>query len=246
MLLPRRWACAAIDFLFPVRCAMCAAIVTGGPGVCPACWGSLSFITSPFCERCGLAFEIAGFQGEVCCGACLARPPPFERARAALNYDDASRRLVLPFKHGDRPDIAATVAPWTAVAGADLLAGADWIVPIPLHRWRLLARRYNQSARLAARIADKAGVPVCWGSLTRRRRTTPQGKHSAAGRRRNVQGAFAVPDRYRRLVTGSWIVLVDDVMTTGATVEAATRAMLAAGASAVDVLTVARVPLASG
>lgn len=248
--LPMLMAGAVADFLFPIRCPLCATIIGGGRGVCPACWGRLTFITSPFCASCGLAFEIKGDDDaampEAICAACLARPPAYGCARAALVYDAHSRRLILPMKHGDRPDIAATVAPWAARAGAELLGRAQWIVPIPLHRWRLFARRYNQAARLAAGISAEAGIPVFWGALRRRRRTTPQGRHSAAGRRRNVQGAFIVPERRRAALKETRIVLVDDVMTTGATAEAAARALRSAGANRVDVLTVARVPLADG
>jgi len=251
-------ASAVADFLFPIRCPLCAAIISGGAwtglrggrGVCPGCWGRLTFITSPYCARCGLAFEINdggdGMSHAAICATCLARPPAYDSARAALVYNAESRRLILPMKHGDRPDIAATLAPWAARAGAEMLGQAQWIVPVPLHRWRLFARRYNQAARLAAGISADTGIPVLWGALIRNRRTTPQGRHSAAGRRRNVQGAFAVRKRQRSSLNGVRIVLVDDVMTTGATAEAAARSLRRAGAIRVDVLTVARVPLAEG
>lgn len=171
----------------------------------------------------------------------MADPPPFGRARSVLVYDDGSRPLVLAFKHADRTHAARPFGAWLARAGADILRDADLLAPVPLHRWRLLMRRYNQSALLAQAVGREAGVPVIPDLLLRRRRTRTQGGLDGAGRRRNVAGAFAVRTGARPALAGRRVVLVDDVLTTGATVAECARALLAGGAAGVDVLTIARV-----
>jgi predicted amidophosphoribosyltransferase len=144
-------AAAALDALLPPRCLGCGGPVDRQGGLCPDCWGRLSFITAPHCACCGLPFDFQ-VEGESLCGACLAEPPPYARARAVLVYDDGSRPLLLGFKHGDRTHAARAFGLWLARAGAELLAEADLLVPVPLHRWRLFRRRYNQAALLAQAV----------------------------------------------------------------------------------------------
>jgi ComF family protein len=178
-------------------------------------------------------------QGEgALCGACAREPHAFERARAAMVYDDESRRLVLAFKHGDRLHLAPALGGWMRRAGGELLRGADVLIPVPLHWTRLFARRYNQAAVLAHALAEAGGPRVGADWLLRRRRTPSQGKRNAAARRRNVAGAFAL--NHRRDVAGSRVVLVDDVFTTGATLDECARVLMRAGARSVDALTLAR------
>lgn len=233
-------ATAVLDALLPPRCAACGEPADRPRSLCLACWSALRFVTRPLCAVCGDPFETAP-PGEPVCGDCLAAPPPWGRARSALRYDDASRPLVLGFKHGDRLHLAALLAGWMQAAGADLLAGAEVIVPVPLHRWRLLARRYNQAAVLAQALGRGTGVPVADAALLRVRRTPSQGRLSRDQRARNVQGAFRVAERQRPVIEGRRVLLVDDVLTTGATAAACTRALLRAGAGGVDLLTLARV-----
>ena len=234
---------AALDVLLPPRCLACGALVEANGLLCSACWSGLSFISAPLCEACGLPFAFAVAE-RTRCAACLADPPPFERARAALIYDDASRRLILGFKHADRTEAAPAFGRWLLRAGAALLADADLIVPVPLHRWRLFQRRYNQAALLAHAVGRLAGRPVSPDLLVRRRRTPSQGGLGRQGRRRNVAGAFALaPGRVER-VRGCRVLLIDDVHTTGATLVECARALRRAGAGAVDALTLARVTLA--
>ncbi len=220
-------------------------LVTGrevpGPGVLePDKWSAIRFITGALCNRCGVPFEIEVDPDQVC-GACLASPPAYGRARAAVEYGDATRDIVLAFKHQGRRDGLATFGRWMASAGQDLLAGADLIVPVPLHYVRLVRRGFNQSVWLAAAVSRSSGVPLSPDLLARTRATPTQAGLSGDGRRRNVQGAFNVrPSRARRLA-GRRVILVDDVLTTGATVEACARALKRSGAAEVDVLTLARV-----
>ena len=166
----------------------------------------------------------------------------FARARSVLVYDDASRPLILGFKHGDQTHAAAAFGNWLARAGSEMLAEADLVVPVPLHRWRLFRRRFNQAALLGKAVARRAGVRCVPDLLVRGRATPSQGGLSRSGRQRNVKGAFAVRPKRLRDVTGARIVLIDDVLTTGATVSECARVLLRAGAARVDVLTLARVP----
>jgi len=241
----------ALDLVLPPRCLGCGALVAAQGALCPACWSAITFVTEPLCRCCGLpfAFDSGAFElGETAggaadaleCGACLAVPPPFRRARAVMRYDDGSRPLLLGFKHGDRTEAAPPFAGWLARSGRDLLAEAELIAPVPLHWRRLFARRFNQAALLAQALGRASGLPVVPDLLVRRRATPSQGHLSRAERQRNVAGAFAVHPRRGDLLRGRRLLLVDDVMTTGATVSACARAALRGGAAEVEVLVLAR------
>ncbi len=212
-----------------------------GPGALePNLWSKLQFLSDPLCARCGTPFEIAVDENQVC-GACLARPPVYHRARAALIYGDVSRDLVLALKYQGRRDGLSLLSGWMASAGRDLLSDADLIVPVPLHYFRLVRRGFNQSVWLAAGLSRASGKPMSVGLLKRARATPTQGGLSAEGRRRNVQGAFRVRKGQKAKIKDQKILLVDDVLTTGATAEACSQVLLRAGARCVDVLTLARV-----
>jgi ComF family protein len=171
----------------------------------------------------------------------IAAPPAYDRARAAVRYDDTARALVLSFKYGDRLDLAPMMGQWMARAGRELLKDADALVPVPLHWRRLWSRRFNQSAALAGAIAQTTDVPVLHDTLRRVRATPQQVGLSKTERADNVQGAFKVPPSQKAEVAGRRLVLVDDVLTSGATVDTCARALLRAGAKHVDVLVFARV-----
>lgn len=230
----------ALDLALPPRCLACGTTVDAAGSVCARCWGDLTFLGPPWCECCGLPFELEPDAGSRC-GECLASPPAFTRARAALIYDDASKRLVLGFKHGDRLHGARAFASWMLRAAETGVTGADMVIPVPLHRWRLWQRRYNQSALLATWVGRLAEVPVVNDLLIRTRRTRSQGGLSRVGRKRNVQGAIAIRPIHAGTVQGADIILVDDVFTTGATVNEAARVLRRGGAARVDVLALARV-----
>lgn len=232
----------ALDAVVPPVCVSCREPVSEPHTLCAACWAKLGWIDRPFCARCGLPFDYAALTpGPVECAPCLARPPAFAKARAALRYEPASRELVLAFKHADRTQNAPAFAAWMARAGAELLDGADLIVPVPLHWTRLIARRFNQAALLARGLSKRTRIPFDPRLLVRTRRTRTQGDLMRSQRMRNVRGAFAVRANGRSKLKGRTIVLVDDVMTTGATLEACAKALRRAGAKEVRVLALARV-----
>lgn len=229
----------ALDALLPPRCLSCAQPVDAQRTLCPDCWAGIDFVSPPYCACCGYPFAF-DTGPESLCGACAREAPAYDRARFVMRYDQGSRGLVLAFKHGDRLEGAPSFALWMARAGRALLAEADLVAPVPLHPIRLFARRYNQAALLAQALARTTGVPALPDLLLRRRHTPPQGRFSAAARRRNVAGAFAVSPRHRGALAGRRVLLVDDVMTTGATVSACARVLRRQGAAGVDVLVLAR------
>jgi ComF family protein len=229
---------ALLDLLFPPLCLGCRAMV-GEAGFCAACWSAISFLDGPGCACCGLPLAVA-LEGDTICAGCLAMPPAFDKARAIMAYDDKSRGAILALKHADRLDLVPGFARWLGRTGRMLLDDCDVIVPVPLHRSRLWRRRYNQSAELARRLAKLGRGLYEPFALIRSRPTTSQGAMPGAkARRRNVLGAFKVPDPGK--VKGKRVLLLDDVLTTGATVQACARALKRAGAQRVHVLVLARV-----
>ena len=235
---------AVLDVALPPLCPACREPVED-QALCAACWSKLSFIARPYCERLGIPFAYDVGQGLLSMEA-IADPPAYNRARAAVRYDDVARALIHAFKYGDRLDLAPTLGRWTASAGRELLADADALVPVPLHWQRLWARRFNQSASMAQAVSAVSGVPVlAHSALKRVKATAHQVGLNQAERAVNVQGAFRVPPEGKADITGRRLVLVDDVLTSGATVEACTRALLRAGAANVDVLVFARVVVAA-
>jgi ComF family protein len=230
-----------LDLLYPPLCLVCRASVGEPRALCAACWAKITFFDGPMCVRCGLPFEIDPGTDSLC-ASCLASPPAFDRARAAMAYDDASKGAILALKRADRLEFAHLFALWLKRAGQQLLEEADVIVPVPLHRWRLWTRRYNQSAILAKQLSQWAAKPSDPFALVRRRATPSQGEMpSAKARARNVRGAFKVPAGKVPALAGRCVLLVDDVLTTGATIEACARALKRADAEKVLVLTIARV-----
>jgi ComF family protein len=235
----RRLLTSTLDVLMPPQCLRCGMIVETTGTLCPACWPQLRFIDGPHCAVCGVPFEVDLGEGAIC-GECARSRPPYGQARAVLVYDDGSKPLILKFKHGDRGEAAVPYGRWMARTGAEILADADVLVPVPLHWTRLFARRYNQAALLAYAIGRLSGIEVAPDLLVRRKRTPKLGTLGPSARRHAVQGAIAIHPRQRHRVQGQRVVVVDDVHTTGATLAACVRVLLAAGAGDVDVLTLAR------
>jgi ComF family protein len=230
----------ALDALMPLQCPISGEAVAAPALLSGAGWASLHFIEEPLCRRCGVPFA-ADYGDGVECPSCIATPPAFDSARAAIVYDDASHKLIVGFKHSDRTELALMFAHWLSRASESLLTARSIFVPAPLHRRRLLSRRYNQSALLAQAIAKQTGAPCMMDLLLRVRATPPQKNLSEDARQRNVAGAFKAPAGAADVIKGAHIVLVDDVLTTGATLSACARALKQAGAARVDGLTIARV-----
>lgn len=230
-----------LDVVFPPLCLKCRVAVADNGNLCPECWLTIAFLDGPCCDCCGLPFEADLGPGTVC-GGCLARPPHYARARSVMRYEEASKALILAFKRADRLEFVPPFARWLERSGRGLLTECSLIVPVPLHPLRLWQRRYNQSALLAAALARASGKPWMPELLRRRRATPSQGTMtSAKARRRNVTGAFRVEARHRPVLKGRTVLLVDDVMTTGATLDACARALRRAGAATVLAVTLARV-----
>jgi ComF family protein len=233
-----------LDAALPPLCAACRSPLGDQGGLCPACWSKVSFIAPPYCERLGIPFAYDPGPGVLSMEA-IADPPAYGRARAAVRFDDVARDLVHRLKYGDRLDLAGMMGRWMARAGGELIAEADALVPVPLHWRRLWGRRFNQAALLAKAVSEAHGLPILHGALRRSRATLQQVGLTHAERAANVQGAFAVTDDGKALIHGARLILVDDVLTSGATIEACTRALLRAGAGSVDVLVFARVVAAA-
>jgi ComF family protein len=240
----RRFGRGIIDVLLPPRCLSCGTGLAGEGALCAPCWTQIEFIDGPVCDICGLPFEFDEGAG-VLCGACVQKRPAYQRHRSVMRYTEASRSLILGFKHGDRTDGAPTYGAWLKRAGLAQIREGTIIVPVPLHRKRLFTRRYNQSALLAQELSKSLAALTntifAPGLLRRTRPTASQGNLSRSARFRNVAGAFVVHPTHTAHVHKAHILLIDDVMTTGATIEACAKTLMRAGAASVDVLTLARV-----
>jgi ComF family protein len=236
-----RAASALVDQVYPPTCLACRRATDAAGTLCPPCWTRMPFIERPFCERLGTPFAQDLGPG-LLSPAAISDPPVFERARAVALYEEGpARHLVQRLKYGDRLDLVPAMARWMARAGAELTQGAELVVPVPLYRWRLFSRRFNQAAVLAQAVAAQAALPFDPLALTRVKATRPQVGLTRLQRAENVQGAFRVPEDSRQRVAGRKILLVDDVLTSGATLNAASRVLLRAGAARVEVLVFARV-----
>lgn len=238
----RGFAAALLDLVFPPSCLACRKAVAAHAALCPSCWRRVGFIDKPYCERLGTPFPydlgVPGLQSP----EAIANPPVYHRARAVARFEDGPvRDLIHRLKYGDRLELAKPLGLWMARAGRELLAEADLLVPVPLHRRRLIWRQFNQANALAEVVGKASGKTVNPFALARIKPTVPQVGLSRVQRADNVQGAFAVPEPAQIAVAGRNVLLIDDVLTSGATLNAAARALLRGGAARVDVLVFARV-----
>jgi ComF family protein len=242
-----------LDFALPPRCPGCGAITHQPHRFCLDCWRSLTFLGEPCCARCGLPFAYPGV-GEALCGGCLADPPPFDRLRAAVAYGEVSRQVALKLKYSGRPGLAETLAHFMlrhvstgegptgeGPTGEGRAGGEALLVPVPLHRWRIWKRGYNQAALIASALSRRTGLPAGLDLLRRTRATPPLRGLGRRERALAVRGAFKVPTPARDRLAGRHILLVDDVYTSGATAAACARALKRGGAASVEILCWARV-----
>lgn len=230
----------AISALFPDTCLACRTLVAERGTLCPDCWGRLHLIAPPLCEVTGTPFQ-HDFGDNAISAEALADPPAYRKARAVTVHAGVARQLVQRLKYSGRTELAPWMAGWMVRAGSELTEACQVVVPVPLHARRYITRRYNQSAELARTVAAKADLHFAPGALQRVKATRQQVGLTATERKTNVRGAFKVPPEAEIMIAGRGVLLVDDVFTTGATIAAATRALLKAGAGHVDVLTFSRV-----
>ena len=232
---------AALQIVYPPQCLTCDTRVETDFGLCGPCWRETAFITGLVCDRCGLPLVGDESEQAVFCDDCLTIARPWERGRAAILYRGNGRKLVLSLKHGDRLDLAGPAAAWMAKAARPLLKPDTLIAPVPLHWLRLFTRRYNQAALLSAAIARETGLPHCPDLIQRRRNTRSQEGRDRDGRFRNVEGALRIHPRHTAKLDRRHVLLVDDVMTSGATLAAAAEACIASGAVGISIVVLARV-----
>ena len=231
---------SALNILLPPRCIATGEVVDAPGMISPAFWSALTFIEEPLCDCCGIPFSFPAAPGSICAN-CMEIEPIFTKARAAVIYDDTSRKVILEYKYGDRLQAVHTFTPWMMRAGKGMIEQSDYILPVPLHMKRLWQRRFNQSALLARELAKRSATPCLPDGLHRARYTVPQKGLSRKERSANVQNAFTIPQKYQDYFKGKNILLVDDVLTSGATLNECARTLKKAGAHHIFVLTIARV-----
>lgn len=225
-----------VELLYPPQCVTCEAATATPFSLCVTCWNAMPLISKPYCERLGTPFAVDYGMGMLS-PAAIADPPRFDRARAVARHKDTARDLVSRLKYGERLDLATLMAKMMVQAGRDVLEDADLLVPVPMHRLRLWQRRYNQAALLANAVSRLTGVPVCLDALRRVRHTRAQVGLRRPERQQNLQGAFGIAPEHQALITGRRVVVIDDVRTTGSTLNACAHILRKAGATRIDVLT---------
>lgn len=231
----------ALGILYPTQCASCRSFVEARDSLCGTCWSETPFLTGLVCDCCGVPLMGEEAGARALCDTCLETPRIWARGRAALEYRDNARRIVLGLKHGDRIDLARPASKWMAAAAQDLLTPDTCLVPVPLHWLRRVRRRYNQSVLLARGIAQITGMDHIPDALQRTRKTIPQDGMTPAQRHANLADAMRPNPRRASELRGRDVILVDDVMTSGATFTAAAAACRAAGVNTISVLALARV-----
>lgn len=231
----------ALQLIFPPQCLQCGVMVQDTGGLCGTCWRDTPFILGLACDLCGVPLPGLETEHTVHCDSCRDRHRPWVRGRSVMLYEGGARRLVLGLKHGDRLDLAPALANWMAQRAGPLITPNTLIAPVPSHWWRLLRRRYNQAAALGNAVAKRLDLPVCPDLLTRKRHTETQDGKSPDARFANVENAFVVTPRHKAALAGRDVLLIDDVMTSGATLDACARVCLEAGAEQVSVMALARV-----
>ena len=230
-----------IRTIYPPQCVACGQPTDVENSLCGACWPDTRFINGTKCDKCGAPLPGEADGEIVHCDDCMRIVRPWDRGRAALVYSNVGRKLVLGLKHGDRLDYIPALSNWMLSAGADILDGNPILVPVPLHRWRILRRKYNQAAELAKSLGRMTGADLCCDAMIRKKQTPKLDWKSAEERFETVQDAFAINPERSKIIEGRAVVLIDDVMTSGATLAACAEVCKRAGAETVSVLVLARV-----
>lgn len=228
-----------LDIIYPPRCISCGSGVHENGNICSICWGDINFISDPQCHICGFPFDFQAGE-KALCGGCMKDKPYFAKARAVFIYDDASSHMVTSFKYSDRIESRAFYARWMGRVGAQMLQEADYIVPVPLHYRKLLLRKYNQAALLAIELKKSFGTKMLVNGLVRRKYTISQAGFNRRLRFKNISGVFKINPKFIADIKDKNILLVDDVITTGATANECAKILLKAGAARVEVLTLAK------
>jgi ComF family protein len=228
-----------LNILIPHTCLGCRKVMPEESSLCPECWKKMDFLSTPFCPQCAQPFEVAAEQN-LLCGKCLESLPAFSQTRALWVYNDASKSVILRFKHADATYAAPTFAKWLRRAGHDILHEADYLIPVPLHWTRLFKRKYNQAALLANCLSKETKIPCLPHSLKRIKATPPQGSFSFKERQKNTERAFFISSKEALPLQNKCVILIDDVMTSGSTVSACAATLLKSGVQKVYVLVLAR------
>jgi len=228
----------AIDIIFPPKCLSCKVYIESDGGLCHKCWEEIDFISSPQCYSCGTPFEIQTSNDNIC-GKCIATPPKYSMARSVLRYNEKSSKLITNFKYYDSTHACHHFARWLSRTGEDMIADTDIITPVPLHKMRLLTRRYNQCALLCNSLSELTGKVTYNNLLIRHKNTKPQAGLEFNKRINNVKSAFKINPDLIEQINNKNILLIDDVMTTGSTIDSCTKTLLKSGARNVYVLTIA-------
>lgn len=228
-----------LDIIFPPCCISCGENVNESGTICHKCWGEINFISDPQCNICGFPFDFEISNNPIC-AACAKEKPHFSKARAVFLYDDSSKKMVTSFKYTDRIENRKAYAKWMARIGENLIADADFLIPVPIHLRKLISRKYNQAGLLAQEISKISGKKTVTNALIRKKHTIKQASLNRRIRFQNISGAFNVNDKFSTILEGKRILLIDDVITTGATADECAKILKKARVANVDVLTLAK------
>lgn len=233
-----------LDVIFPPRCGACGGFTESHGRLCGSCWSALSFIAPPCCAACGYPFAYEMAEADALCAACMQDKPDYDGHRSMLVFDEHSKKLIHDLKYHDKPLLLPLFGDWLFRAGNLWLEAENLvIIPVPLHFLRLLTRRYNQAALLAKELAKRSGKPFLLDGMKRIKHRPPQAGLSRDQRLKNMRGAFAVTPKHRDFLREKTVLLVDDVMTTGATLNACAKALKKQGVTNVYACTLARTVL---
>lgn len=227
------------NLIYPPKCLLCDCLISENGYLCSKCWSKINFISKPYCNMCGFPLDASDCE-DVSCMICIYKKPAFNSLRAVMHYDEHSKKLITRFKYSDKTNLSITLGKWLATIGKNLLNQTDYLTPVPLHKFRLITRKYNQAALLCTAMNKNYNKQILFDAIIRTKNTKPQATMTKKKRLNNVKSAFKINPKIHSKIEGKNIILVDDVITTGATIEACAKVLYLAGAKSVDVLVVAK------